>query len=564
MEFPHECAEQIFSRYYANTLASHVAGSSPKIREVFDKWSSSDALISNLEKNQELKSIMIEETPWLRDAQNESEQKKRIALLFDLHTMHGQLQNTLAKLEEMQMTDGGFPWFSGGQYPSRFITQHVASGFGHLKQLNVPLTKEASAIANQAVDYLDQEILHDYKQVLNQADLIRAKAKNATDADKEVKTYLDSRHVYNYEIQYLYMRSFFPDIKISEEVKPAVEFYKKQSAKYWHDFNLYTKGMVALINHRDKDVATAREILTSLKENSIVSEEMGMYWKENKSGWYWYESPVETQALMIEMFAEIEPNDPGTIDNLRLWLLKNKQTTRWKTTKATTEAIYALLLNGTDWLPIDKQVDVTVGSTKVNTDTKEPEAGTGYFKTSWKGEEINSAMSEVTLSKKDEGVAWGGLYWQYFEDLDKITAAETPLKLSKKVFIVKRDNQGELLTEVNTTIPLTPGDLLRVRIELRADRPMEFLHMKDMRASGLEPVDVLSEYKWQESLGYYQSTKDAATHFFFDYVPKGVYVFEYDLKANNRGNFSNGITTIESMYAPEFSSHSEGIRISIE
>ncbi len=304
----------------------------------------------------------------------------------------------------------------------------------------------------------------------------------------------------------------------------------------------------------------------------MVSEELGMYWKENKAGWYWDESPVETQALMVETFAEIESNDIAlspdekrkTIDELRIWLLKNKQTTEWKTTKATTEAVYALLLNGTDWLSLDKQIEITIGGKKVVPDAKQPEAGTGYFKTSWKGDAITPAMGQVTLTKKEEGIAWGGLYWQYFEDLDKITSAETPLQLAKKVFVVKRNDRGEILTEVNTTIPLKVGDLIRIHIELKADRPMEFLHMKDMRASGLEPVDVLSEYKWQEGLGYYQSTKDAATHFFFDNVFPGVYVFEYDLRVNNKGNFSNGITTIESMYAPEFSSHSEGIRISVD
>jgi uncharacterized protein YfaS (alpha-2-macroglobulin family) len=172
-------------------------------------------------------------------------------------------------------------------------------------------------------------------------------------------------------------------------------------------------------------------------------------------------------------------------------------------------------------------------------------------------------MATVTLSKKDAGIAWGGLYWQYFEDLDKVTAAETPLKLKKNVYKVVNSLGVEQLHPIVDQI-LKPGDLIRIRIELTADRAMEYLHMKDMRAAGLEPVDVLSAYRWQEGLGYYQSTRDAATNFFFDHVPKGVYVFEYDLRVNVKGNFSNGITTIQSMYAPEFSSHSEGIRVKVE
>ena len=177
-------------------------------------------------------------------------------------------------------------------------------------------------------------------------------------------------------------------------------------------------------------------------------------------------------------------------------------------------------------------------------------------------------MGEVKLTKKGDGIAWGSLYWQYFEDLDKIIpiaiGTETPLKLKKKLFLKQNTDLGEDISEIRDNTNLKVGDLVRVRIELRSDRNMEFIHMKDMRASGLEPVNVISKYKWQDGLGYYESTKDASTNFFFDYLPKGVYVFEYDLRVNNAGNMSNGISTIQSMYAPEFSSHSEGVRINIK
>jgi hypothetical protein len=222
------------------------------------------------------------------------------------------------------------------------------------------------------------------------------------------------------------------------------------------------------------------------------------------------------------------------------------------------------LLQGSDWLSVTESVEVTVGNQKIEPSVVENvkiEAGTGYFKTSWNGTEITPEMGKVTISKKGEGIAWGGLYWQYFEDLDKITSAETPLKLTKKLFLKANSDKGKLLTEITSNSKLIVGDLITIRIELKVDRQMEFVHMKDMRASGLEPINVLSAYKWQDGLGYYESTKDASTNFFFENLPKGVYVFEYDLRINNAGNFSNGITNIQSMYAPEFSSHSEGIRI---
>ncbi|WP_427622673.1 hypothetical protein, partial [Pseudomonas hunanensis] len=236
-------------------------------------------------------------------------------------------------------------------------------------------------------------------------------------------------------------------------------------------------------------------------------------------------------------------------------------------TKATTEAVYALLLQGSEWLSVTDAVEVLIGGEKINPSTLEDvkvEAGTGYFKTSWNTAEIQPKMGEVQISKKGDGIAWGALYWQYFEDLDKITSAETPLKLKKKIFLKKNTDSGEVISEVTDNTTLKVGDLVKIRIELRSDRDMEFIHMKDMRAAGFEPVNIISRYKWQDGLGYYESTKDASTNFFFDYLPKGVYVFEYDVRVNNAGDFSNGITTIQSMYAPEFSSHSEGVRVTVE
>jgi uncharacterized protein YfaS (alpha-2-macroglobulin family) len=323
---------------------------------------------------------------------------------------------------------------------------------------------------------------------------------------------------------------------------------------------------MALVSHRAKDTKTADKILNSLKETSITNDELGMYWKENKASWYWYQAPIETQALMIEAFAEID-KDVKTIDNLKIWLLKNKQTNSWSTTKSTTDAVYALLLQGSDWLSVTDAVEVLVGNQKIEPSKLENvkvEAGTGYYKTSWNGSEIKPEMASVTLTKKGDGIAWGALYWQYFEDLDKITSAETPLSLKKKLFLKTNTDRGEQISEINEKTSLKVGDLVRVRIELRSDRDMEFIHMKDMRAAGFEPVNVLSQYKYQDGLGYYESTKDAATNFFFDYLPKGVYVFEYDLRVNNAGNMSNGITTVQSMYAPEFTSHSEGVRVQVK
>ena len=547
MEYPYDCNEQTFSKYYANALASHIANFNPRIQEVFNQWKNSDALLSNLEKNEELKNILIQETPWLRDAQSESQQKKRIALLFDLNKMTSELNDALRKLKSNQLSEGSWPWFKGGR-GNRWVTQHIATGFGHLDKLNV--ASGDKAMLQNAINYLDRQFVKEYREL-----------------QKYREVDLNQDHLSYTQLHYLYMRSFYPDIKHSKEVQEIANYYYGQIKKYWLARSLYAKGLMALIMHRAADTTMASKILASLKETSITSEELGMYWKENTGSWFWHQAPIETQALLIEAFAEINPDSMQTIDNLKIWLLKNKQTNRWKTTKATTEAVYALLLQGSDWLSVTDMVDVTIGDKSFSPSQLEDvqvEAGTGYYKTFWSGPKITPQMAEVTITKKDKGIAWGGLYWQYFEDLDKITSAETPLQLKKKLFLKKNTDKGEEISEITSSTQLKVGDLVRVRIELRSDRAMEFIHLKDMRAAGFEPINVLSQYKWQDGLGYYESTKDAATNFFFDYLPKGIYVFEYDLRVNNAGDMSNGISTIQSMYAPEFISHSEGLRVKVE
>ncbi len=553
MEYPYECAEQTFSRFYANSIASHIANSSPKIKAVFDSWKNnpdSKALLSNLEKNQELKSLMLEETPWVLDAKDETERKKRVALLFDLNKMSNELTKAMKKLQKMQTPNGGFPWWEG-MPDDRYITQHIITGMGHLDHLgvkNIRTDKDVWNMVNAGVKYLDNRIREDYEWIL-----------------KYDSKRIDENHLSYLQIQYLYARSYFKDIPFDNRNQKTFDYYKGQEKKYWLQNSFYMQGMCALALNRYDDKITAAGIMKSLKENSLNSDEMGMYWKENYGGYYWYQAPIEAQALLVEAFDEVS-NDKKSVDALKVWLLKSKQTQDWKTTKATTEACYALLLRGTDWLETESNVEISLGDLKIDPkkmpDVKQ-EAGTGYFKTSWSGGDIKPNMGNVTITKKDEGVSWGALYWQYFEQLDKITPSKTPLNLKKQLFLKKNSDAGPVLEPITENSSLKVGDKIKVRIELRVDRDMEYVQMKDMRASGFEPTNVISSYKYQDGLGYYESTRDAATNFFFSFLPKGTYVFEYPMMVTHNGDFSNGITSIQCMYAPEFASNSEGIRVKV-
>lgn len=554
MEYPYECAEQTWNRYYANSLASMIANSSPRIKNIFEQWRTKDsaALLSNLQKNEELKSVLLEETPWVLQAKNEEQQKKNIALLFDMMRMSRELNSAYEKLKQMQSPNGGFFWFKGGP-DDRYITQYIVTGIGHLKKLN-GYTKEQEEklkqILSTAISYLDKAINKDYN------DLLKYKA----DLKKYVPGYT--------QIQYLYMRSFFPEYPVPADSKKAYVYFRERIQKTWTQQNNYMEGMIALGLFRTGDQKTPAAILKSLKETSITNDELGMYWKNIRSGWFWYQAPIETQSLLIEAFNEIE-KDTKTVDDLKTWLLKNKQTNDWQTTKATAEACYALFLQGTDWAIESQQVEIKLGDTVIESKGNNQEEGTGYFKKVIDGKNVKPEMGNINVTiespnKQTTLSSWGSVYWQYFEDMDKISTAATPLQLTKKLFVEKNTDMGPVLTPVNEGSSLKTGDKIKVRIELRVDRDMEYVHMKDMRAGVMEPVNVLSEYKWQDGLGYYESTKDASTNFFFNYLRKGTYVFEYQLFVTHKGNFSNGITTIQCMYAPEFSSHSEGIRVKVE
>ena len=304
MEYPYECAEQTFSRLYANSIATHIVQSKPEIQKVFEAWkqSSPEAFLSNLEKNQELKTLLLEETPWVLEAKDESQRQKRIALLFDMNKMQDELNKAMRKLKDLQTANGGWPWFKGMR-DNRYITQHIVAGFGHMKNLGI---RDATIIdermLRKAIDYLDQRIVEDYEYLKRYA------------AD------MDEQHIAYHQVHYLYARSFFTDVPVQKNRQEAINYYKGQAEKYWTKFNLYAEGMIGLAAHRNDNNELSQKVLNSLKERSLSDEEMGVFWKEYKNGFYWYQAPIETQALMIEFFDEVGA-DEGFVDELRIWLL---------------------------------------------------------------------------------------------------------------------------------------------------------------------------------------------------------------------------------------------------
>ncbi|HKS36315.1 MAG TPA: alpha-2-macroglobulin family protein [Verrucomicrobiae bacterium] len=559
MEYPHECTEQTFNRLYANALARHIANSDPKIRRVFDQWKGTAALDSPLEKNQDLKSVMVEETPWLRQAQDESQARKNVGVLFDDNRLNSETERTLQKLAELQLPDGSWPWFPGGR-GNDYITLYITTGFGRMRHLGVDINVAPGV---KSLNRLDAWMDEHYREILKMAEPAKY-VPSATDA------------------LYLYGRSFFlKDQPVAAQHKEAIEFFLARARDHWLKVNnRQSQGHLAIALKRFNAVntfndSTPADIMKSIKERSVTNEEMGMFWRETELSWWWYRAPIETQAMMIEAFDEVA-GDLVAVEECRVWLLKQKQTQDWKTTKATADAVYALLLRGKDILTSDRLVEVTVGGINVtpgrdaalrrpgSAQRADPtiEPGTGFYERRFNASEIRPRLGEITVKKVDEGVAWGSVHWQYLEDMSKVTPHEgTPLKLRKSLYTKNNTTKGPTIEPVKS--PVAVGDELVVRIELRVDRDMEYIHLKDQRGSGTEPVNVISHYKYQDGLAYYESTRDTASHFFIDYLPKGTYVFEYSTRVQLRGEYQTGIAEIQCMYAPEFNSHSESIPLTV-
>ena len=555
MQYPYECAEQTFSKFYANALGMYITAHNPIIKNTFSKWQKdTTALQSNLEKNQELKQLLLNETPWVTDAENEATQKRNVALLFDSARVNGQLTSLLNTLKQLQKSSGGFAWFKGGS-ENRYITQYIVTGIGKLLQLNFlskNYSSQLSRIASDAREYLKSAMDKDYSDLL------------------KYKIDLNKNNVSPIQMQYLYAKTFFDK---ENNMNKAEKYFYEQEKKYWNTQSNYFKSMIAITVYRNGDKAFAiNNVVKSVIENAVEDSAKGMYWKDNQAGYYWYQAPIEQQSLMIDALNEIAQKENNValknkVAEMQQWLIVNKQVNSWETTKATADACFALL-NANKNLDVSQR-NVTI---QLGNDTIQPnkiEAGTGYFKNIIKSDEVKNNMGNITIniSSPDKNVqspSYGSVYWQYFEDMDKVTTAATNLSIHKKLFIEKNTDEGKKLFALNAENTVNIGDKLIVRIEIKTDRDMEFVHLKDMRASSMEPDNVLSTYKWQDGLGYYEATKDASTDFFFDRLPKGTYVFDYPVHITHSGNFSSGIATIECMYAPEFSSHSEGFSIHVK
>jgi len=537
-------ADVVFNKWFADVLASEIFKANPKLKTVFDEYQSKGLLTSNLEKNQELKQLLLDETPWVLESKNETEQMQKVARLFDANMMRNSINADWSELAKLQNPDGGFSWYQG--YPSSYTSLYILKNLGRINDwlkgnLSDYQSSEQQEMVKKLVSYVDNEVNKYWSSSIN-------KTKHNV-VNNFVLDYLDTRNYW--EKEYALKNE-------GAKLKSAV--ISKAKTENITDFTFFGLHRLAILfnNFGLKDVS--KKILTYLKETSTETETQGVYWKQNLNDWGWYSSKTVNHAGALEAFQKLTPQDENFIEGMKIWLITQKEVNSWGSSRGTAEVIFTILNSGKSWTNAESdKAEITWGGKQLNPQTQ----ATGYVKQSINSDKINKDLGTVVIKKESAGIVQGGLFWQYYEDLDKIKSSENYISISKELYKKVKTENGEQLIKINENSPIKVGDKVTVRMILNTDRNMEFIHLKDMRAAGFEPLDVISGYEWKNNLAYYQSTKDASTNFYIEYMPKGKYVFEYGYVANASGIFGNGITTLHNYYAPQMNAHSKGSIISI-
>ena len=521
--------------YYAHSLAAFIVKENPRIKQVFDSWKAQggtkETFMSNLQKNQELKNILLAETPWLTEATNEAEQKQRIATLFDLNTMNSQLAVSVEKLGELQNADGAWSWYKGMQ-GSRYVTTQVME---MLVRLNALTHQDADSrmqpMIQKGFEYLGKQAAEEYKSM--------------KEAEKKGAVGLrPSEQV----LRYLYICALDGKAPVDEKVNRY--FIDKLSGE-GKELTIYGKALGAIILQQAGKVAEARLFMQSLMEYSVVTDEMGRYFDTPKARYSWFSYKIPTEVAAMEAIQRIT-KETKAIDEMKRWLLKQKQTQTWETPIATADAVYALMATGaSDLLANTGGVEITLGKEVIRTPA---DNAIGYIKKTVSGDVMN--IKKVSVDKEGTGMGWGAVYAQYLESMDQIGEQGNGLSVSRQLY--KGDEA------LNESAPLKVGDRITVRLTVKADRDMDFVQIKDDRAACMEPLQAVSGFRWSNGLGYYQATKDASTQFFIDQMRKGTYVIEYQVYVNRTGEYQAGIATVQSAYAPEFGGHTRGYRVMVE
>ncbi len=556
-------AETAFYVFYANTLSSYIADHIPNLLNYIKKWQieTPDALLSQLEKDQDLKAIMLQETPWVLDAKSETEQRSRIATLFEVNTMRGQQTHALQLIQQKQKYNGGWPWMDG-MPESPYISTYILSGFGKLQKMGAwsSLSRAdqntAQSICDKAVRYIEYDVAETYRYMK-----AHSKGKDWPIGPSTLNE--------------LYALSFFKEQNSDRDFAKAKDYYLKSLDKEWTSFNFNQRSKGALVLYRNGNEKTAKLMIQSFKECAQKNEQIGMYWPKK---YFSFESHIATHANIMAAFAEID-QDQEMIDQLRVWLLTQKQTNKWENSASTADAIYALLMRGSDWFAEGKEVTLRFGNLPISTEGGV--AGTGFIQRRWNANDVTQEMRQLTVNNPTNHLVWGGLFRQYFVPIDEVKSDESGFTIKRELFVETVTDKGKKLVPVGTALrqaqgpakakvvepvetpTLKVGDKLTVKITFTNQHDMSFVFVKDLRAAGFEPIEQVSHYEYNDRMSYYQSNTDTDMEFFIEFLPKGTHQLEYSMFVTKEGYLNNGYALIQCQYAPEFSAYSDGMKVKV-
>ena len=546
-------AEDAISRavtWYANSLAACVASSHPRIRTMLEAWKAQggtkETLLSRLEQNPDVKNILLEETPWLTEAQDESQQMARLSTLFDVNTMSLRLASSLNKLGEMQDADGAWSWYPG-MPGSRYVTDYILSLLVRLPLLTGgPLDAEATAMRDRAFDYLHREVKKDYQAWLRRTPRVEEKRLSA------------------FTLDYLYLLAL-----AGEEVpvgnREAYNHYFPLVQNELTDGSITRKSQALVILQQAGKTRQAADFAASLREHLVQEDELGAHFAFLDTPYRWGMMPIPAHVSAMEALRLVGGNDT-LLEEMKLWLLQQKKTTTWDTPVSAADAVYALLMGGRDWLADQGDVRITLGKETIETLTDASTVpGLSYVRRTYTDDNPAVRAKAVTIEKRDQGAAWGAVYAQFLSPIADLKQHGGELSVDKQFYVERIAADGrKTLEPLAEGTRLAVGDILVSRITLRLDRAMDFVQLKDQRAACLEPVNALSGYRFGAGASYYEEVGDAATSFFFDALGKGVYVLEHRQRVARAGTYQSGIATLQCAYAPEYASHSSGSVFRVE
>lgn len=536
--------------YYANTLASYIMNSQPRIKAVFDSWKlqggTKDTFLSNLQKNQEVKNILLSESPWVLEAQTEEQQKERIATLFDLNNIRSNNIAALTRLQELQNSSGAWSWYKG-MTGSRYATTYIAELNARLAMMTGEQPSgTALALQKNAFTYLHQEALKEYREIL-----------------KAQKDGVKFTGVSGSILQYLYLIALSGE-QVPASNKAAYTYYLSKIGEMLPTASMDTKAIAAIILDKAGRKKEAQEFIASLKEHLTKTDEQGMFFAFNENPYTWGGMKMQAHVDVMEAL-ELTGGNNDTVEEMKLWLLKQKQTQQWNSPVATADAVYALLMEGVNLL--DNQGDVRIVIAKEVLETVSPSKttvpGLGYIKRSFTQKNVVDAR-KIEVEKRNPGIAWGAVYAEYESPIKDVRQQGGELNVQKQLYVERMVNNAPQLQPITEKTVLQVGDKVVSRLSIRADRPMDFVQLKDQRGACFEPIGSVSGYNWSNGIGYYVDIKDASTNFFFDHLGKGVYVLEHSYRISRAGTYETGLATMQCAYAPEYASHSASMTIIIK